>query len=88
MAFESEDLSIFCAVLFVFRMYYQNDGLEGLDLNGGRRHCPFGLFAVERCPFSHVALRIYSPNLASDFNRACRFVLFCLYSECITRMMA
>ena len=52
---------------------YQNDGLEGFDLNGGRRHCPFCLFAVGRCPFSHVALRIYSPNLASDFNRACRY---------------
>ena len=62
MAFESEDQSIFCAVLFVFRMYYQNDGLEGLDLNGGRRYCPFCLFAVGRCPFPHVALRIYSPN--------------------------
>ena len=73
MAFVSEDQSMFCAVLFVFRMYYQNDGLEGLDLNGGRRHYPFCLFAVGRCPFSHVALRIYSPNLASDFNRACRY---------------
>ena len=73
MAFVSEDQSIFRGVLFVFRMYYQNDGLEGLDLNGGRRYYPFCVFAVGRCPFSHVALRIYSPNLASDFNRACRY---------------
>ena len=52
MAFVSEDQSIFCGVLFVFRMYYQNDGLEGLDLNGGRRHCPF-------CPFAFRALSLF-----------------------------
>ena len=73
MAFVSEDQSIFCAVLFVFRMYYQNEGLEELDLSGSRRHFSFCFFAVKRCPFSHVALGIYSPNLVSDFNRAYRY---------------
>ena len=66
MAFESEDQSIFCAVLFLFRMYYQNEGLEELDLNAGRRHFSFCFFAVKRCSFSHVALGMYSPNLVSD----------------------
>ena len=59
MAFVCEDQSIFCAVLFLFRMYYQNEGLEELDLSGGRRHCPFCLSDVGRCLFSKVALRIY-----------------------------
>ena len=73
MAFESEDQSIFCAVFFLFRMYDQNEGLEELDLSAGRRHFSFCFFAVKRCPFSHVALGIYSPNLVSDFNRAYRY---------------